>query len=187
MEIQWLMNPWPWYVAGPLIGIMAPLLLWLGNKPFGVSRSFKHICAATSPVKIKFFDYNWKAHLWNLFFVAGIFIGAFIAGTFMTDHSPVAISPHTVNDLKALGITQFEGLAPTDIFSWESLLSFRGIVFMVIGGFMVGFGTRYAGGCTSGHSITGMANLQLSSLIATVCFFIGGLISTFLLLPLILQ
>ncbi len=187
MEIQWLTTPWPWYVAGPLIGIMVPLLLWLGNKPFGVSRSFKHICAATSPFKIKFFDYNWKDHLWNLFFVAGIFIGAFIAGEFMTDSSPVAISTSTVNDLKALGITQFEGLAPADIFNWENLFTFRGMFFMIVGGFLVGFGTRYAGGCTSGHSITGMANLQLSSLIATVCFFIGGLISTFFLLPLILR
>ncbi len=181
------MEPWPWYVAGPLIGLLVPLLLWLGNKPFGVSRSFKHICAATTPIKLKFFDYNWKDHLWNLFLVAGVVLGAFIASNYMNDGSQVAISNETVSDIKALGITSFEGLVPSDLFNWESLLTAKGILFMIVGGFFVGFGTRYAGGCTSGHSITGLSNLQLPSLIATICFFIGGLISTYFLIPLVLN
>jgi len=184
---DFLMKPWPWYVAGPLIGLLVPLLLWLGNKPFGVSRSFKHICAATTPIKIKFFDYNWKDHIWNLLLVGGVVLGAFIAAHFMNDGSRVAISENTVADLKALGITDFEGLLPDDLFNWSNLLTGKGIVFMIAGGFFVGFGTRYAGGCTSGHSITGLSDLQLPSLIATICFFIGGIISTYFLIPLILK
>lgn len=185
--MDWILKPWPWYIAGPLIGLMVPLLLWIGNKPFGVSRSFKHICAATVPFRIKFFSYDWKAHAWNLLFVAGIFLGAFIAGNFLSDGSPVNISEETVRDLQALGISSFEGLVPADIFHWHNLLTFEGLVFMVIGGFLVGFGTRYAGGCTSGHSITGLANLQVPSLLATISFFIGGIISTYILLPLLLH
>lgn len=181
------MKPWPWYVAGPLIGLMVPILLWLGNKPFGVSRSYKHICAAINPFKIKFFNYDWKEHLWNLFLVGGVVIGAFIATTFMSDGSPVNISDNTVRDLKSLGISDFNGLLPDDLFNWENLKTAEGIIFMIIGGFFVGFGTRYAGGCTSGHSITGISDLQLPSLLATICFFIGGVISTYLLLPLILN
>ena len=185
--IDFLMRPWPWYVAGPLIGLLVPLLLWFGNKPFGVSRSFKHICAATTPIKIKFFEYNWKEHLWNLFLVGGVVIGAFIATHYMNDGSRVAISENTVTDLKALGITDFNGLLPNDLFNWKNLFTIKGVVFMILGGFMVGFGTRYAGGCTSGHSITGLSDLQLPSLIATISFFIGGIISTYFLIPLILK
>ncbi len=185
--MDFLLKPWPWYVAGPLIGLMVPLLFWLGNKLFGVSRSFKHICAATIPFKIKFFNYNWKDHVWNLFLVAGVLIGAFIATQFLSDGSPVNISEDTVSDLKQLGITNFEGLLPEDLFNWENVLTPKGLIFMIIGGFFVGFGTRYAGGCTSGHSITGLSDLQLPSLIATICFFIGGMISTYFLIPLILN
>ena len=185
--MEFLLRPWPWYVAGPLIGLMVPLLFWLGNKPFGVSRSFKHICAATIPFKIQFFNYNWKEHLWNLFLVGGVLIGAFIATFYLSDGSIVAISETTVSDLKELGISNFNGLLPEDLFNWNNLATGKGITFMILGGFFVGFGTRYAGGCTSGHSITGLSDLQLPSLIATVCFFIGGIISTYFLIPLILN
>ena len=79
------------------------------------------------------------------------------------------------------------GLAPNDIFNFSSLLTVKGFIMMVIGGFLVGFGTRYANGCTSGHSIMGISNLQLSSLIATCCFFAGGLIMTWLILPTLMK
>ena len=183
---DWIMKPWPWYVAGPMIGLMVPLLLYLGNKRFGVSRSFKHICAAAFPFKIKFFQYNWRDHLWNLFLVGGVFIGAFIGGNLLSNDSPVDISEQTVRDLEALGVSTFDGLIPSGIFNLSNLTTFQGLVFMVFGGVLVGFGTRYAGGCTSGHSITGISALQLPSLIATICFFIGGLISTHILFPLFL-
>lgn len=180
--LEIIQKPWPWYVAGPLIGLLVPLLLFFG-KSFGVSSTLKHICAACVPLDIKYFKYNWKAENWNLNFIAGVLIGGFLTGQFILGDGKVDISMTTVEELKALGITDFNTYLPKDIFSWESLLSFRGLVFMVLGGFLVGFGTRYANGCTSGHSISGLANLQFGSLIATISFFIGGLIMTHLFLP----
>lgn len=177
-----LMQPWPWYVAGPLIGLMVPLLLILANKSFGISSSLRHICAACIPVKSEFFNYDWKAESWNLFFVAGILIGGFIAGFFM-DESRIIVSEETVASLRALGVEDVTGMLPDSIFSWQNLITWQGFVFIVAGGFLVGFGTRYAGGCTSGHGIMGLSSLQWPSLVAVVGFFVGGLIMTHLLLP----
>ena len=185
--LELLMKPWPWYVSGPLIGLMVPALLLIGNKSFGISSSLRHICAACIPGKIPFFDYNWKSESWNLVFVLGVIIGGFIAGILFQNPNSIQISPETAADLNALGITNLHGMFPIEVFSWTSLFTLRGFVFMVLGGFLVGFGTRYAGGCTSGHSIMGMSNLQLPSLIATCCFFIGGLIMTWFILPLLMH
>lgn len=153
----------------------------LGNKTFGVSSSLRDICAACFPSGIELFKYNWRERTWNLLFVAGIVIGAFLASRFLSDGQAVAISDATRGDLLALGITNFEGLAPAEIFSWTNLLSAQGLLFIVAGGFLVGFGTRYAGGCTSGHTMFGMSYFQLASLVASVSFFVGGLIMTHLL------
>lgn len=179
---------WPWYVAGPMIGLVVPLLLFLGGKQFGVSSNFRHMCAAIYPGRNEFLRYDWKrSGLWNLTFAAGIVMGAYMATHwFGSPDSAVAISGATTADLQALGITQFEGLVPAEIFAWDALLSVRGLVFIVGGGFLVGFGARYAGGCTSGHAISGLSALELPSLIAVLGFFVGGLIVTHLLLPLLL-
>jgi uncharacterized protein len=185
--INWIKHPWPWYIAGPLIGLMVPFLLLLGNKTFGVSSSLRHICAACFPFRISFFRYNWKKEIWNLVFVAGIVAGAFLAVTFLSDHQPVKVNPKLVHELSRYGVTNYDHLAPTDLFNWKDLLTTRGIVLMVIGGFLVGFGTRYAGGCTSGHSIMGLSNLQWPSLVATICFMIGGFIMANFILPSILK
>ena len=182
-----LTQPWPWYVSGPLIGLMVPLLLILGNKTFGISSSLRHICAACIPTRSDFFRYNWKSESWNLFFALGILIGGFIAGYVFQNPSPVDISENTFSDLHSFGVKSFSGLMPADIFNFESLFTAKGFILMVVGGFFVGFGTRYAGGCTSGHSITGISNLQWPSLVATICFFVGGLIMTWFILPWIMQ
>ena len=184
--IEFIKEPWPWYVAGPLIGVMVPLLLVFGNKAFGISSTLRHICAMCVPLDIKYFQYEWKNEKWNLTFVVGIILGGMIASQLMMGDGKVAISPETAADLSALGVQDFSSYLPGDIFSWESLLSLRGLIFMVFGGFLVGFGTRYANGCTSGHSITGLSNLQVGSLAATISFFIGGLVMTHLILPFIL-
>lgn len=181
--IEFLSQPWPWYVSGPLIGLMVPVLLIAGNKAFGISSSLRHMCAACIPSKVKFFDYNWKAEIWNLIFVLGVIVGGFIAGILLKNPDPVQLSEATINDLKSYGVTDFTKLYPTEIFSLSNLFTTNGIVFMVIGGFMVGFGTRYANGCTSGHSIMGLSNFQLSSLIATISFFVGGLIMSWFIIP----
>jgi uncharacterized protein len=177
---------WPWYVAGPVIGLFVPALLIVGNRVFGVSSNLRHLCSAVLPGKPDYFRYDWKrSGLWNLLFVAGILVGGFLASHWAGSQN-VAISDDTRGALSRLGIHNFSGLAPREVFTWSALLTLKGFVSVVLGGFLVGFGTAYAGGCTSGHAISGLADLQLPSLIAVVGFFTGGLIATHLLLPLFL-
>ena len=183
--LEFLSQPWPWWVAGPLVGLMVPLLFWVGSKRFGVSSSFRHVCAAVAPAGSEYLKYDWRKEAWNLFLVAGIAVGAFLAAWLIPNPEAVAISESTASDLAALGVTDQTGLVPKQIFSWESLLSVKGLIFIVVGGFLVGFGTRYADGCTSGHAIAGLSNFELSSLVATIAFFVGGLVVTWLIYPLI--
>jgi uncharacterized membrane protein YedE/YeeE len=185
--IEWIKQPWPWYVAGPLIGLMVPVLLLIGNKSFGISSSLRHVCAACLPAKIPFFTYDWKKEIWNLFFVAGIVIGGFIAVSFLINGQPIKVNPALEAEMAGYGITSYNNIVPDDLFNWSSLLSIRGLFMTVVGGFLVGFGTRYAGGCTSGHAIMGLSNLQLPSLIATISFMTGGFIVANLVLPYILK
>lgn len=185
--MKFITQPWPWYVAGPLIGLVVPALLLLGNKTFGISSSLRHICAACIPANIPFFKYDWKKESWNLFFALGIIGGGFIATNYLSTPAPVNLDPKTIASLQHLGVKDFSGLLPKDIFSLGQLFTLKGLVFIVLGGFLVGFGTRYAGGCTSGHAIMGISSLQWPSLVATCCFMIGGFVMTWLLLPYLLQ
>jgi len=185
--LEWLKQPWPWYVAGPLIGLTVPALLILGNKTFGVSSSLRHICAACVPANIPFFKYDWKKELWNLFFVLGIVGGAALAFYLLSSNSSVAVNPALKDQLSAYGITDYSGVVPSQLFNWEALLTARGLIMMIGGGFLVGFGTRYAGGCTSGHAIMGLSNLQWPSLVATLSFMAGGFLMANLILPYILK
>lgn len=181
---EWFVKPWPWYVAGPLLGLFAPALLLVGNKSFGISANLRHICAIVLPRRSGFFDYDWRTvGSWNLIFFAGIALGGFLAGFVFRNPEPVAISAATVTDLANLGVGHSRTLLPAELFSWSSLLTVPGSVLMIVGGFLVGFGSRYAGGCTSGHGIAGLAELQVPSLIALVGFFVGGIVVTFVLLP----
>ncbi len=180
-------QPWHWSIAGILIGLTVPTLLLLGNKHFGISANLRHICAACIPANIPFFKYEWKKEIWNFFFVAGILLGGGIAAYFLQNPEPLQIAAATQAKLEAQGIHSFTGLMPTDLFSLQSLLTLKGFIMIVVGGFLVGFGTRYAGGCTSGHAIMGLSNLQVPSLIATVCFMIGGFLMTWFGLPIILN
>ena len=182
----WFSGEWPWYVAGPLIGLFVPALLIVGNKVFGISSNLRHLCSAIAPGRVEFFRYDWrKAGLWNLVFLAGVLIGGFLAFHAGGVHD-VAISAETRAALTKLGIHDFSGLAPHQLFSWHALLTLRGFVSVVLGGFLVGFGTAYAAGCTSGHAISGLANFELPSLIAVIGFFAGGLAATYLILPVLL-
>jgi uncharacterized membrane protein YedE/YeeE len=185
--IDIIKQPWPWYVAGPLIGLTVPALLILGNKSFGISSSLRHICASCIPANIPFFKYDWKKEVWNLVFVFGIFLGGAIAITFLSNPNPIQVNPKLTTELAEYGITNYNNLVPVDIMNWQSLFTLKGFILMIVGGFLVGFGTRYAGGCTSGHTITGLSTLQLSALIATISFMIGGLIMANLILPFILS
>ncbi len=184
--LEVLKHPWPWYVAGPVIGLTVPVLLLLGNKAFGLSSSLRHICAACMPGKVPFFNYDWKKEAWSLFFVCGVVVGAFIAAHLLADPNPLMIAEPTAAYLASKGITDNSGLMPTEIFSWQNLLTLRGFIFFIVGGFLVGFGTRWAGGCTSGHAIMGLSNLQWPSLVATCCFMGAGIVCTWFILPYLL-
>ena len=181
-----LQKPWPWYVAGPIIGLTVPLLLIVGNKAFGVSSSLRHICASCFPANIRFFKYDWKKEAWNLFFVAGILVGGIAAATLLGSNEPVKIDNNLRQELAAYGVTDISALMPAEIFSFANLATIEGFIMMVVGGFLVGFGTRYAGGCTSGHAIMGLSTLQFPSLIATCCFMAGGFLMANVILPYIL-
>lgn len=185
--LNWVSQPWPWYVAGPMIGLTVPILLIFGNRSFGISSSLRHVCAVCVPAKIPFFQYNWREEIWNFMFVAGVFLGGVVAALFLSNPETIVVAESTQRDLRALGLTDFNNLLPAEIFSWEHLLSLKGFFFMVVGGFLVGFGTRYAGGCTSGHAIMGISNLQWPSVVATIFFMLGGLVMTHLLLPFIMS
>lgn len=184
--LEFLKEPWHWSVAGVLIGLTVPTLLIIGNKSFGISSSLRHVCAACVPANIPFFKYDWKKEIWNLFFVAGVLLGGFIATQFLSNPEPIQIAAETKAQLQAQGIQNFDNLIPSDLFSFESLATLRGFIFIVLGGFLVGFGTRYAGGCTSGHAIMGLSNLQLPSLVATISFMLGGFLMTHFGLPFLL-
>jgi uncharacterized membrane protein YedE/YeeE len=185
--MEYIKQPWPWYVAGPLIGLTVPLMLIIGNKRLGVSSSLRHICAACFPSGIPFFKYNWKKEAWNLFFVAGIFGGGIIASTILRNPAPIQLNPKLVAELQQYKISDFNSLMPADIFNWQALLTVKGLMLTIVGGLLVGFGTRYAGGCTSGHAIMGLSSLQWPSLVATICFMLGGFIMANIFLPLILK
>ncbi|WP_288375916.1 YeeE/YedE thiosulfate transporter family protein [Chryseobacterium culicis] len=184
--LEIIKEPWPWYIAGPLIGLTVPALLIMGNKSFGISSSLRHICAACIPANVNFFKYDWKKEAWNLFFVLGIFLGGMIAAHFLVNPNEITVHPNLKAELAGYGITDYSNLVPVQLMNFESLLTFRGFITMVVGGFLVGFGTRYAGGCTSGHAIMGLSNLQWPSLVATICFMIGGFLMANVILPLIL-
>lgn len=183
--MEFLTRPWPWYVAGPVIGLTVPLVYLYAGRKWGVSSTFRDICAATIPGRLEYFRYPWRqTGAWRLTMALGLVLGGFIAG--VTRTTDVAISEATRTDLAALGITDFTGLVPAELFSWSSLGTLSGLILIVGGGFLVGFGTRYANGCTSGHAISGLAALRVTSLVAVLGFFAGGLIATHVLLPLML-
>ncbi len=181
MEV--LSQPWPWWAAGTIIGLIVPALLVLGNKHFGLSANLRHACAACFPANLQFFKYDWKKEVWNFFFVGGIIAGAIIASTLLANPEPVKVAPALATELQGYGITDYSSMVPTQLVSWESLFTLRGFIMLVLGGFLVGFGSRYAGGCTSGHAIMGLSNLQVPSLIATIFFMVGGFIMANLILP----
>ena len=180
-------QPWPWYVAGPLIGLFVPALLLIDNRLFGLSANLRHTCAAVAPGRASFFRYDWRSvGGWNLAFAAGILLGGLLAGPLLGGPEVVGISEATRADLLAIGITDFSGLVPADLVSWAALTRPAGWVVLVGGGFLVGFGAAFGGGCTSGHAISGLADFQVPSLLAVLAFFAGGLVGTHVLLPVVL-
>ena len=163
--MEFISQPWPWYVAGPLIALVM-IILTMFSKSFGLSANLRTMCSiGGAGRRVDFFNFDWKSQIWNLVFLVGAIIGGYIAANYLTTSTSIALSSSTVESLASLGIEN---------------------AYLVVGGLLIGFGSRYAGGCTSGHAITGLSALQLPSLIAVIGFFVGGLIMTFFILPIIL-
>ncbi len=186
--MEFITKPWPWYLSGPLISLIMFSLLLFGKR-FGMSSNLKTLCSIGGAGKYSdFFKFNWKSSLWNLIVVFGAIIGGYIAINYLSDDSLMALNPKTIAELKSYGINDAgKALVPELLFGNQAISSIKGITILILGGFLIGFGTRYANGCTSGHAISGLSNLQIPSLIAVIGFFIGGLIMTFLILPYLLS
>jgi len=183
--IELIKQPWPWYASGTAIAFIMVLLLYFG-KSFGFSSNLRTLCTIAGAGKTtKFFNFDWRTQRWNLLFLLGSIIGGYIAATFLKSDIPLQLYSATIADLQGLGIPFDGGLNPSAIYNWDFALSAKGLAVLLGGGLMLGFGSRYAGGCTSGHGISGLSNLQLPSLLAVIGFFVGGLIMTHLLFPLI--
>lgn len=182
--IEFITQPWSWWFSGMVIVSIMFALLFFG-KSFGFSANLRTICAVAGLGKhAKFFDFDWKTQTWNLVFLFGAIIGGFISKQFLSSDIPVQISTETIQDLASLGFAAPTSMLPNELFGLE-FLSWKNITILIAGGIMVGFGSRYAGGCTSGHAISGLSDLQVPSLIAVVGFFMGGLAMTHLIFPLI--
>jgi uncharacterized membrane protein YedE/YeeE len=185
--MEFFYKPWPWYVVGPLIGITVPILLLLGNKKLGISGSLTQICAACIPSSVTSLKFDWQKDGWNILFVIGVLLGGFLGGFVFANPNPVELSPSTIEFFKSHGMNDPKGLMPQELFNWQSLFSAKGFSLMIVGGFLVGFGTRYARGCTSGHGILGLSALHWPSLLATASFFLGGILFCWFVLPYILD
>ncbi|MCF7560860.1 YeeE/YedE family protein [Sabulilitoribacter multivorans] len=184
--MNWIFEPWPWYVSGPMIALIMFLLIMVG-KNFGMSSNLRTMCALCGAGKHSdFFKFDWKSQKWNLMVVLGAIIGGFIASHYLTNDFAVNINPDTITELNTLGFKSAgKSYLPIELFDADAFTDIKSLLILSIGGLLVGFGTRYAGGCTSGHAISGLSNLQLPSLIAVMGFFIGGLVMIHFIFPLI--
>jgi len=186
-------GPWHWSVSGLLIALTMFALLYAG-KTFGFSSNLRTMCSIAGAGKTaEFFDFNWRSQRWNLVFAAGSILGGFIAYYLIPNPDPVQLSEATLSYLDAQSVSRpgatpgFSSYLPAEFYAVENIFTLKGLIVLIGGGFLIGFGTRWAGGCTSGHAISGLSNLQLPSLIAVIGFFLGGLVMTWLVLPFIFQ
>ncbi|CAH8289200.1 hypothetical protein EV196_107263 [Mariniflexile fucanivorans] len=184
--MNYILNPWPWYVSGPLITLVMALLLYFG-KTFGMSSNLRTMCSIAGAGKVSdFFKFNWKENLWNLVVIVGAILGGFIGIHYLSNDSVTTLNPTTIEEIKNLGFNNVGAhLVPPEIYNLDVVFSVKGFLILIAGGFLIGFGTRYADGCTSGHAISGLSSLQKPSLIAVIGFFLGGLIMTNFIIPLI--
>ncbi|NAS31508.1 YeeE/YedE family protein [Flavobacteriaceae bacterium R38] len=184
--MNFIYEPWPWYISGPMITFIMFLLLIVGKR-FGMSSNLRTICTICGAGKTsKFFQFDWKSQRWNLLVIFGIVIGGYIALNFLSNDTSVKLNPSVVSKLNAMGFADAgNNYMPAQLFENHAFRDYKSLLLLIIGGFLVGFGARYAGGCTSGHAISGLSNLQKPSLIAVIGFFTGGLIMVHLIFPLI--
>ncbi|WP_435416470.1 YeeE/YedE family protein [Polaribacter aestuariivivens] len=184
--MDFILQPWPWFVGGPLIALSLFLYFYFG-KNFGASTNFETLCTMAGAGKVSdYFKKDWKERDFALLFVVGLIIGGFISATYLIPNQNIDLNPKTVQELTDLGFSNVANqYFPDEIFSEEVVFSLKGFLILILSGVLIGFGTRYAGGCTSGHAITGLSSLQLPSLLAVIGFFIGGIIAAWFIIPIL--
>lgn len=176
-----LIEPWPWYVSGVIVGAMVPLLILLGSRSFGISQNLEHLCAITQPsrIHVRLFKYDWRPSLWSLVFAVGVLIGGFLAGVVFENPEPIALSEKSIEMFSQWGLTRSVELNPPELFQ----LNFENTILLIVSGIFIGFGTRYASGCTSGHAITGLSTFQIQSVYAVIGIFSGGMLAAHFIVP----
>ncbi len=184
--MDWIFEPWPWYISGPLIALIMFFLLMIGRN-FGMSDNLRTLCTLCGAGKTSdFFKFDWKAQRWNLIVVLGAIIGGFIGSYYLSNETAVAINPEVIENLQSLGFNSAgKTYLPTELYDMSALTHIKSVSILILGGLLVGFGARYAGGCTSGHAISGLSDLQVPSLISVIGFFIGGIFMIHVLFPII--
>jgi uncharacterized protein len=183
-----LLGPWPWYVSGPLIALVMTTLIFLGRN-FGMSSNLRTLCAISGAGKCAdFFRFRWRDQLWNLVFAAGAMAGGWLMQQWGSTAASVTLNPQVTSQLTQLGVDVTDGWGPQMLFgtsqAWPGM---AGLATLIVGGFLIGFGSRWAGGCTSGHAISGLSDRQRGSLIAVIGFFIGGVVMTWWVFPIWMQ
>ncbi len=184
--MDFISQPWPWYVGGPLIAISLLLYFYFGQN-FGASKNFETLCTMAGAAKFSdYFKKDWKERDFALLFVVGLIIGGFISAAYLIPNQNIDLNPNTAQELTDLGFSNVgRQYFPDEIFGEDVVSSLKGFLILLVSGLLIGFGTRYAGGCTSGHAITGLSSLQLPSLLAVIGFFIGGIIATWFIIPIL--
>ena len=184
--MDFILEPWPWFIGGPLIALSLFLYFYFGQN-FGASTNFETLCTMAGAGKVSdYFKKDWKQRDFALLFVVGLIIGGFISSTYLIPNQTIDLNPATIQELTDLGFNNVASqYFPDEIFGEEIIYSLKGFLILIISGILIGFGTRYAGGCTSGHAITGLSSLQLPSLLAVIGFFIGGIIATWFIIPIL--
>lgn len=183
--MEFILQPWPWYVSGFLIALSMFFMFYFGKR-LGISSNLETLCTISGAGKwVDFFKFDWRKNKWNLAFLIGLIVGGFLASNYLSTNEHVAISNETTLELEQIGFKNVgDTYLPPELFSIEAI-TIKSVSILLIAGFLVGFGARYAGGCTSGHAIVGLSMLELPSLIAVIGFFIGGLVMTWFIYPLI--
>lgn len=152
------LSPWHWAAGGAVISAVTLTLLFVGNRRLGVSTGFENVCSLV--VQAPYFqrDSLRGTNSWRLPLLGGLVIGGFLSAVLGGGWEPFW-------DL---------GMFDAEI-GWGNGGK---LIWMFGGGLLIGFGTRLAGGCTSGHGIFGMSNLELPSIISTVSFMAAGAVTT---------
>jgi uncharacterized protein len=155
------LTPISWALAGAGIAAVTLALLFLLNRRLGISTGFEDLCSLVLQAPYFRRQTLLGARGWRLPFVAGLLLGGVLSAVLGGGWQP------TWN----LGMLDARlGLGHAGKLAW-----------MFAGGLFIGFGTRMAGGCTSGHGIFGLSNLELPSAVSTASFMAGGIVTTQLL------